>query len=282
MKEVKLFLFNAGYCMAKASHAVKGDVSSDIQFGALYGIIEHPVIGWILFDTGYANRFFDASRYYPNKFYALTTKVTIYEDDEVRNKIKMFGLECADIKHIFISHFHADHVCGLKDFTNATIYCSKQAYNHAMNINGWLAFSKGILKDLLPLDLKNRVQFVEDMSKCQDDIFFGSRYDLFQDNSLIAYPLPGHAVGQMGILLKTNQKKYFLVADACWDLRAYKSLQLPSQIVRLFFDSWHDYKSTLIKLKQFHEENPDVEIVPTHCSKTTQKLMHPNRNLNEL
>ena len=31
---------------------------------------------------------------------------------------EVFGIEPNDVNYIFISHFHADHICGLKDFTN--------------------------------------------------------------------------------------------------------------------------------------------------------------------
>ena len=36
--------------------------------------------------------------------------------NEIKNQLKSLGLETSDIKHIIISHFHADHIGGIKRF----------------------------------------------------------------------------------------------------------------------------------------------------------------------
>ena len=59
-------------------------------------------------------------------------------------------------------------------------------------------------------------------------------------------------------------------------------MQLPNPIVKLFFDSWDDYKSTLIKLSEFSFSCPNVLIVPTHCSKSTSKLVSDKIDMNVL
>jgi hypothetical protein len=61
--------------------------------------------------------------------------------------------------------------------------------------------------------------------------------------------------------------------QTCWNIKAILENKLPSPIVRLFFDSWKDYKKSILKIKKFHEENSSVKIVPTHCAITTDKLV---------
>ena len=273
MKKIKLYLNYAGHCFASAQHVVKGDENKLIKFHALFGILHHPEEGWILFDTGYTRRFYEATEKYPNRIYANATKVVVSESDEIKNQLKLIGLKTSDIKHIVISHFHADHVGGLKDFNNATMYCTKKAYQQVKEISDFFAFSKGILKDLIPNDIENRLVFIEDFAAQYSDDIFGVSYDLFQDNSVVIYDLPGHAAGQIGMVVKTNKTKYFLVADSCWDERAYKKGKLPNPIVRLFFDSWKDYRDSLKKVTFFHKKYPEVIIIPTHCSKTTDNLV---------
>ena len=136
-----------------------------------------------------------------------------------------------------------------------------------------MAFSKGILKELLPNNLNSRVSVIEENSLISKDSIFNNKYDLFGDWSLIIYNLTGHAAVQIGLLLETKKNKYFLVADACWNIKAILENKLPSPIVRLFFDSWKDYKKSILKIKKFHEENSSVIIVPTHCAITTDKLV---------
>ncbi|MDG1148589.1 MAG: MBL fold metallo-hydrolase [Crocinitomicaceae bacterium] len=273
MKEIKLYLNYAGHCFASAHHVVKGDENKMIKFHALFGLLNHPEKGWILFDTGYTTRFYNATKNYPNKIYANATKVVISDINEIKNQLKSLGLETSDIKHIIISHFHADHIGGLKDFNHATMYCTKKSYQQVKQVSNFFAFSKGILKQLIPEDIEDRLVFIEECSTENSDDTFGVRYDLFQDNSVIIYNLPGHAAGQIGIVVKTQKKKYFLVADSCWDERAYKEGKLPNSIVRLFFDSWKDYKDSLQKVTDYHNKNPEVIIVPTHCSTTTDSLV---------
>jgi glyoxylase-like metal-dependent hydrolase (beta-lactamase superfamily II) len=282
MKQVKLSLNYAGFCLAKAGHAVKGDRNKDIKFHALFGIIAHPEHGWILFDTGYAQRFMEATSTYPNKIYAQITKVHLKDTDEVRNQLGNYGIKCEDIRHIIISHFHADHVGGLIDFPNAIIHCSRKAFEYTQSLSSYFAFTKGVIKDLIPNDIIHRVKFIEDTQELSCDGIFTIRYNIFNDNSIIAYDLPGHAVGQIGILCETSKSKYFLIADACWDYRAYTSRALPNQIVRLFFDSWKDYKDSIDKIAQFHKAYPDVKIIPTHCSKTTDLYVKKNSTFDEL
>jgi glyoxylase-like metal-dependent hydrolase (beta-lactamase superfamily II) len=282
MKTCKLYLSHAGYCTSKASHAVKGDPGAEIQFGALFGLIEHPEKGWILFDTGYTNRFFEATRKYPNKLYAKITKVYLKPEEEASEFIQSFGLSADDIKHVIISHFHGDHISGLREYNNATFYCSKPAYKQVKQVSDFFAVTKGILKELLPADFEQRLQFIEDIAVKSEDECFGKSYDLFGDNLITLFSLPGHAAGQMGLQLTTEKRKYFLVADACWDLRAITENKLPNPIVRLFFDSWSDYKESIYKLQAFHKRFPEVVLVPTHCARSTKPLLSTKNQLNAL
>ena len=55
-------------------------------------------------------RFFEATKKYPNKLYANLTKVFLKKSEEVKEQLKENNIDCNEIKHIVISHFHADHV----------------------------------------------------------------------------------------------------------------------------------------------------------------------------
>ena len=273
MNKVKLHLNYAGYCLSNAKHVVKGDKSKLIKFHALFALILHPKKGYILFDTGYTQRFFDATKNFPNKIYALATKVNLDKSEEVKSQLESHGISTDDINHIIISHFHADHIGGLKDFKKAKFYCTKKSYNQVTSISDYFAFSKGILKKLIPSDFNDRVCFIENNSSLVNDNIFGHAYDLFNDGSIKVYNLPGHAAGQIGIQIQTIKKNYFLLADACWDKRAIYNDKYPSKIVKLFFDSWNDYMSSLHKIKQYNNQFPNTILVPTHCSKTTDDLV---------
>lgn len=282
MKKVKIYLNHAGYCWAKENDAIKGGRKQEIKFHALWGLIEHPEKGFILYDTGYTRRFHSATRTFPNKIYAVLTKVEIQEEDEIAYQLSAHGISPDSIQHIIITHFHADHVGGLKDFKNAIIYTSSQAFLHTNKLSNFFAFSKGVLKSLLPTDLSKRVVCIDQVCKKLNDPVFSHKYDLFGDQSIFIYDLPGHAAGQIGVYLETKRQPYFLIADACWLDKSYQNLILPSPIVKLFFHNWADFKNSLFNIHTFHKKNPEVKIVPTHCADTTNSLIQPKINLNVL
>tara|TARA_B100000683_G_scaffold167809_1_gene161766 strand:+ start:1102 stop:1959 length:858 start_codon:yes stop_codon:yes gene_type:complete len=277
MKKVKLYLNYAGHCFANEKDAIKGGQKKKIIFPALWGIIKHPEKGMILYDTGYSDRFFSATKSYPNKIYAIATKVVLEPNCDVKTQLIKNNIQPDDIKHIIITHFHADHVCGLKDFKNAQFYTSRKALDHVLKIPKSIAFTKAILKDLIPKDIRERTIIIDEKCKKIKDSIFEVKYDLFNDSSLFIYHLPGHAAGQIGVHLKTDKKNYFLISDACWLKENYLNYQLPNPIVKLFFDSWNQYKKTIDKINLFHKKNPETNIVPTHCLETTSKLINPSK-----
>ncbi len=281
MKVSKLYLGYAGFCYAKENHAITTGRNQDVKFKALWGLIEHPTEGYVLFDTGYTERFYEATKHYPSKIYAQLTKVNIRPEEEVKAQLLAHDISTDSIKHVFVSHFHADHVGGLKDFPNATIHASRKAVDQLKNVSKTFGFTKGILTDLIPDDLMNRVSFIDEKPGVQIPVF-GQAFDVFGDGHLIAVPLPGHAAGQMGLMLTTKKHTYFLIADACWLKESYQIGTLPNSMVRLFFDSWPEFKSTLEKVMEYHKLEPSALIIPTHCAETTDPLVSPTIDLDVL
>ncbi len=282
MRKIKLHLNYAGYCMAKANHAVKNDVKSEIKFRALFGVIKHPEYGLILFDTGYTRKFYDATNRFPSKIYAMITKVFIEEQDEIKSQLIENGYSPLDVKHVIISHFHGDHIAGLKDFPNATFYCSKIAWEQVKHIPSLLGFSKGILKKLIPTDFETRVKFFEEMNQSFQDETLGRTVNIFDDNSILVFDVPGHARGQIGIKIKTEKNTYLLIADACWDKRAFEKGMLPNPIVKLFFDSWQDYLESVSKISKYHIKNPEDIILPTHCHESCKDYISTKMTFDDL
>ena len=109
---------------------------------------------------------------------------------------------------------------------------------------------------------KNWIKNCKTFESCNSKIdeILGKGYDLFGDHSIVLYPLPGHAAGQYGALVQTKNIPVFLVADAFWDMRAITHKMGPDPIVRLFFDDWKAYHTTLDKLREFHKTHPTIPL----------------------
>jgi glyoxylase-like metal-dependent hydrolase (beta-lactamase superfamily II) len=267
MTTVKFNLASAGYCEANQSHALKKESSQTIKFYATYAHLEHPTHGHILFDTGYTKRFYEHTRKLPFKIYAKITKVYINEKEEAKNALKKKGIVPKDIKYVIISHFHADHIGGLRDFPNAKFICSKIAYDDVKHRKGFWALKRGFIPDLMPDDFESRATFLSFGSIHQKLENLGPFVDLFGDKSILIIQFDGHAKGQIGALVNAPNKT-LLVSDAAWHKKNYINLHLPSPVVRLFFDSWGDYKNSLYKIHKYHKANPKTIIIPCHCEQT--------------
>lgn len=74
MLPLKLHLGYAGYCLAGEHHALRGGRRRQIRFYALWGLIEHPRHGLILYDAGYTPRFYEATARWPARLYAELTR----------------------------------------------------------------------------------------------------------------------------------------------------------------------------------------------------------------
>ncbi|MNI45679.1 hypothetical protein D3C73_1001170 [compost metagenome] len=89
--------------------------------------------------------------------------------------------------------------------------------------------------------------------------------DVLGDGSLLAVELPGHAIGQIGLLLSTQRHAYLLCADAVWSSRAYREDRAPHPLTRLIVPERKAYKESFDKLVRLHQQYPKLRIVPSHC-----------------
>ncbi|HCX21823.1 MAG: MBL fold metallo-hydrolase [Flammeovirgaceae bacterium] len=272
MATVKFELRSAGYCTALKSHALRGTAARTIKFFATYSYLHHPTHGHILFDTGYTTRFYELTKSLPMSLYAKATKVFVKPENHASVALSKDGISPESIDKIIISHFHADHIGGLRDFPNATFICSQQAYDSIQNKTGFSALKQGFIPELLPDDFDHRVQLIHTESGKNQDIHLGPMFDLFGDGSIQLFQVEGHACGQIGALIKTEQKPVLLIADAAWLKENYLQMHLPSPIVRLFFHSWKNFKVSLKNVHNYHQANPDTLIIPCHCEATYRQL----------
>lgn len=279
MTKIDFTLLTAGYCEAIHAHALKGAPHKTIRFYATLGLIKHPEHGYILFDTGYTRRFYEATKRYPLKVYAQITKVFIEEQEEVVNQLKQIGIVANEIKYIILSHFHADHIGGLRDFPEAQIIVQQKAFDDVKGKKGVSALRRGFVPPLMPIDFEERCLFYTLNDSENEDPILGKMYDVFKDGSILLCAMDGHAKGQIGALLKTHQGEVFLVADGAWLKPNYQELKLPPQIIRLFIDSWSDYVESAKRIHQYYKAHPETLIIPCHCEETLKEVMEAQNSM---
>lgn len=273
--ELSISLFASGYCQAHERIVDPLNGKGRCKFHAVWALIFAPKIGYILFDTGYSNEFNKATKTFPERFYRWATPVYLNEQYTVKNTLHAKGIFPDDIKYIILSHFHADHIAGLKDFPNTPIICSKKAHDEVKNIHGIKAISKGILHNLLPVNYERNLLFIEDIA----DKRFVNQYGLEEFyllglNEFKLVSLPGHARGMLGFIYHSSTEHILFATDASWRYDTYKQNVLPKKVVKLFFDSWDDFVDTLQKIRCYELDNENVKILFTHCPKTLLLTHH--------
>jgi glyoxylase-like metal-dependent hydrolase (beta-lactamase superfamily II) len=266
---MKLTVLDAGFCTAPEHLTLGSGTWRARPLPALFTLLEHPRFGPILFDTGYGLQFFSETGRFPLSLYPKLTPVTLRESDLAVQRLARRGLRPEEVGHILISHFHADHVSALRDFPKARLLYFPEAWQAVAGRQGWQALRSAFVPGLLPPDFETRGQAVGPARQRPlppEYAPFMQGVDVFGDESAWAVRLPGHAIGQMGLFVRTDDgQQYFLVADACWHTQAIRTNHGPHPLANLIFANPTQYRQTLGQLHQFHLNQPQVHMIPSHC-----------------
>lgn len=280
MSTVELHLLRVGACRHLECMAARGGHWSAVEFPALCGLIRHPKRGWLLYDTGYAGHFFTATDTWPERLYRAALPVELPEAEVLRTQLVGFGLTPADIGTVIVSHYHGDHIAGLRDFPNARFIALQADTDRFAALAGkrWRATLSGHLPDLLPNDYFHRVVAADCTPKRNLPGWlhpFETGHDLFGDGSLIGVPLPGHSHGQLGLFVPDAAgRPVFLVADACWSLPALRDARPPAFPALLVNAERRRYLDTFRGLTSIARRETAVAVLPSHCRIAWREFTH--------
>ena len=263
---LRLTLLTAGFCTAPEAAAVAGGQWRPRRFPAGIALVEGHDAGPILFDTGYAPRFFDATRPFPYRLYRWTTPTTVRPDETAAAQLAARGIAPHALRHVVLSHLHADHVAGLRDFPNAAIHVLPEAAAFVRGLRGLRAVRAGFIPALLPDDFATRVRSPERRVALPAGLApFRDGFDLFGDGRILGVPLPGHAPGQMGLYLEpAGGPPTLLAADAAWTLAAVRENAPLPRVGRAILHDAAAARETQGRLHRLMAARPDLRVVLSH------------------
>jgi glyoxylase-like metal-dependent hydrolase (beta-lactamase superfamily II) len=270
MIDIDWRLIEAGYCLHPEASSQLGASWRPCEFPALVALLRHPRLGWMLFDTGYGRAFIEATKSLPEVAYRWVTPVRWNEAHSVAAQVSASGINPQDIAHVLVSHFHGDHVGALSDFSSAQVWCAQAAWEDLHSRARLQAILKGLLPTLAPRSLttSGRLKLYEHspVARLPPELApFGQAFDIFEDGSIFAVALPGHAAGHFGLCFRSRGKWVFLVADAAWSIRAiHENLPPPRWTTWLLGDTTA-YRNTLSSLHALWARQTGVTFVPAHC-----------------
>src|SRR5690606_19289668 len=153
-----------GSCRHLACMAARGAGLHQVDFPSYCALLRHPTRGWMLYDTGYAPHFFQATAKWPERLYGRMLPVSLPPQECLSTQLAARGIRREDIGAVIVSHFHADHVAGLRDFPQARIIALRAESEHVLALRGrrWRATVQGRLPGMLPDDFATRLEHADD------------------------------------------------------------------------------------------------------------------------
>lgn len=265
---VAVHALRVGHCLHPQIMSIRDGSWRPAVFPALAMLIVHPSEGPMLFDTGYDPAFLAATQPFPERFYRWLTPVTLAANDLV-GQLRALGFDPGDVRHLILSHFHADHIAGAHRFPNAAIHCAKAGLMAACDGGRLASVRQGVLRALIPPDIDARARFFEDAPRVALPTGFAPfdmGADIIGDGSVIAIDLPGHCPGHWGIAVDdAAYGQHFMVADAAWSSDAIRRNMPAPAIASGFLGDTRTGRATLARLHALATRNPELRLTPCHC-----------------
>lgn len=245
------------------------------KFHAVFLTFQHPSFGECVIDTGYGPRIRSVSRTLAG--WLLSTLLPIpprQPFDHPHYLQKAHSINAAAVKLVFISHFHADHIGGLSLFPNAQFVYRQESFEALKRCGFIRRLQHSFIPELLPHDILERSiplgPFMESRETPEFPVV-----DHFNDGSLLAIDLPGHALGHMGFILRTEAGESMLYAvDAFWDADAWENEWKLPWLSRQVAHDMKAYNESQRRLLVFRERT-GIQPIACHCPRTQQYVSAP-------
>jgi N-acyl homoserine lactone hydrolase len=193
------------------------------------------------------------------------------EKEEIGPRMKAAGVDPDDVRTVILTHLDLDHIGGVGWFPNAEILVHREEYNFSST-------SKFIVKTRYQPE-----QWLSEFSPILFDLDPKS-YGPFPESKMLRgyedlriVPLPGHSIGQVGVILRTNGIALFFTADHVsrqdWFIEDWAAGRLYGLI---FANLWmRRYRKlaaeTSRRVHRFTEEAPTV-LLPAHDADAPRRL----------
>ncbi|GHF36290.1 glyoxylase-like metal-dependent hydrolase (beta-lactamase superfamily II) [Deinococcus metalli] len=263
----------AGHCMNVGAHTERGGAWRVRRYPAGFALLHHPERGPVLFDTGYSERVRALMRRWPGVLYGAVTPVRLAPGEAAADQLRALGIKPAEVQHVIVSHLHADHVGGLRDFPRARIHLDGAGLRALAPLRGVRAVRRAFLPDLLPDDLAQRAEALAFRTAPPGLDPFETSADVFGDGTVHALPVPGHAPGMVALVVRRAPDAaltgdgaglVLLAADAAWSVRALRrGLDVPA-LARLAFWNPAQERASAGRLRAWITAHPRVRVIVSH------------------
>ncbi|MEN1679577.1 MAG: MBL fold metallo-hydrolase [Planctomycetota bacterium] len=260
---------NGGWCRQMGWFAGRRSLRFE-RFYAVFVSFRHPTAGPCLIDAGYGPSVWQASRRLPARAHRWATPLALPPTGSPRGVLQQAGVDPASINRVFVSHFHVDHIGGLREFEGVPLVARPAALDELRRLPEGQQVHNGFLAGLVPDDFDTRCDAIDENAFAANDELGGlASLDYFGDGSLLLVDLPGHAVGHTGYVFNTNKGRVFYVVDATWDVKVLQAGRRLPWISGWLQNDLAAYYQAQAVLRTLAAE---LSIVACHCPTTQPRV----------
>ena len=271
---MRVTVFAAGSCSAPEALVVRG---ASWRCGAFPGgvvLVEHPEAGPVLVDTGFAPRQRAAARTVAAR--VLLRLLRPRFAPTAADGLTARGIAPLDVRHVVLTHAHHDHLGGLLDFPSATVHATPDAV--AALAHPPRGHAAAYFPVLAPADLAARLRPIDTPAPVPPLLARAGVEAAFALlPGMVAVPLPGHAAGQVGVLIEDakmdggRRGPFFVAADAAWrgaHLDPADGARAVPPWATFAQEDRRAWAETLVRLRRLRGLVPDLPVVLTHDAAT--------------
>ncbi|UUY08654.1 MBL fold metallo-hydrolase [Pseudomonas sp. J452] len=256
---VSIEVAETGTMDSNALFAYRGGGFQELPFGMDCFIVRHPK-GILVFEGGFGRNLPEHMKTVP---WLMRTVSNIHVQTPLVDQLQAAGISASELKGIFITHSHWDHVGALEDLKGVPVFVNK-AERAFINIGGE---ATALIRSFGAL---NYQVFNFDGPAYAG---FPASHDVFGDGSVVIVPIAGHTPGSVVAFIRTPQHDYALVGDQAWQHEGVDTpAERPWMSRRMVDEDPGTVRTNLGTLHQLQAANPRLVIVPSHDRRVTSTL----------
>jgi N-acyl homoserine lactone hydrolase len=221
----------------------------DLEFPAHSFILEQSD-GLVAIDTGLCARVRSPRPRFQRRFVP-----NPLVEQEIGPAMRARGLDPAEVRTVVLTHLDWDHAGGLAHFPNAEVLIHRPEWEFAATLRGRLRYEPR----LWPAGFKPTVYDFDAETYGP----FPRSKAIGADGGVRIVPIPGHSIGQVGVIVRVGESRLFFCADhvlrADWFVEDYAANRLVG------LGPWFARQAveTSRRIHAFVEDVPTV-LVPSH------------------
>jgi len=217
--------------------------------------------GLVLFDTGLDPAIVSDPNYVDSAigrfFMRRVFRLTIGPDDTVAKNLDRLNLRVEDVNTVVFSHLHFDHIGGIADVLNADFLVSRDEWQQLSEPNPERDYFFRT-----HIQLPGAKWRPIDFTATEDPLLepFGGCYDVMGDGTLMLLPTPGHTVGSLSMLVRSDDRPPLLLIG---DLSYAVELLMRDQLPGIYADK-SQLQASFAKVRDLKAQLPELVILGSH------------------